>query len=51
MIAGISQFLLMEQEFEVDMGHAEMIAVIERHIRELEGDWVLGPAPLAARDG
>ncbi len=51
MMAGISRFLLMEQEFEVDMGHVEMIAVIERHIRELEGDRVVDPAPLAARDG
>jgi len=51
MMAGISRFLLIEQEFELDTGHAEMIAVIERHIRELEGDRVLDPAPLASRDG
>ena len=51
MMAGISRFLLIEQEFELDMGHAEMIAVIERHIRELEGDRVLDPVPLASRDG
>jgi AcrR family transcriptional regulator len=51
MMAGISRFLLIEQEFEVDMGHAEMIAVIERHIRELEGDRSSDPAALAWRDG
>ena len=50
MMAGISRFLLIEREFELDTGHAEMIAVIERHIQELEGDRVLlGPLTLPRR--
>jgi AcrR family transcriptional regulator len=37
-LSGISRFLLIEQAFGVDVGHAETIAVIEREIRALEGD-------------
>jgi len=38
MIAGISRFLLMEKAFDVDIGHADMVALVESHIRELEGE-------------
>jgi AcrR family transcriptional regulator len=38
LMAGISRFLHIEEAFEVDTGHAEMVAVIEREIRALEGD-------------
>jgi AcrR family transcriptional regulator len=38
LMAGISRFLHIEEAFEVDIGHAEMVAVIEREIRALEGD-------------
>ena len=37
-LSGISRFLLIEQAFGLDVGHAETIAVIEREIRALEGD-------------
>jgi AcrR family transcriptional regulator len=50
-MAGISRFLLIEQEFDLDMGHPEMIAVIERHIRRLEGDRMPDPLGLAPRRG
>jgi AcrR family transcriptional regulator len=38
LMAGMSRFLLTEEAFDVHIGHAEMIALIERHIRELEGE-------------
>jgi AcrR family transcriptional regulator len=37
-LSGISRFLLIEQAFGVDVGHADTIAVIEREIRALEGE-------------
>jgi AcrR family transcriptional regulator len=37
-ISAISQYIRVEEGFDIDTGHAEMISVIERHIRELEGD-------------
>jgi AcrR family transcriptional regulator len=37
-LSGISRFLLMEEAFEVDIGHAETINLIEAQIRSLEGD-------------
>jgi AcrR family transcriptional regulator len=37
-MAGISRYLLMEEEFGVDGGHREMVQVIEREIRALEGE-------------
>jgi AcrR family transcriptional regulator len=39
-MAGISRYLLMEEAFDLDIGHAETVAVVERHLRELEGDWI-----------
>jgi AcrR family transcriptional regulator len=36
-LSGISRFLLIEEEFGVDIGHAETVAVIEREITALEG--------------
>src|SRR3954447_776281 len=38
LMASISRFLLMEEAFDVDIGHADMIALVEHHIRALEGD-------------
>jgi hypothetical protein len=29
---------MMEKAFDIDIGHAETVALIERHIRELEGE-------------
>ena len=44
-MGSISLLLLIEQGFGFDMGHAEMIAVVEREIRALEGDrWTEHPA-------
>jgi AcrR family transcriptional regulator len=37
-LSGISRFLLIESSFDVDVGHAETIAVIEREIAALEGE-------------
>jgi AcrR family transcriptional regulator len=37
-LSGISRFLLIEEAFGVDIGHAETVAVIEREIAALEGE-------------
>jgi AcrR family transcriptional regulator len=34
----LARFLLIEEAYELDLGHAETIAIIERHIRQLEGE-------------
>ena len=38
MLSGISRFMLIEKAFGLDLGHADTVAIIERHIRALEGD-------------
>ena len=44
-MGSLSLLLLIEQGFGFDMGHAEMTAVVERQIRELEGErWTDHPA-------
>jgi AcrR family transcriptional regulator len=35
---GISRFLLMEEAYDLDLGHTETVAVVERLIRRLEGE-------------
>jgi hypothetical protein len=37
-LSGISRFLLIEEAFGVDIGHAETVAVIEREIAAVEGE-------------
>ena len=37
-MAGTARFLLIEESFDVDIGHAEAVALIEREIRALEGE-------------
>ena len=37
-ISAISQYIRVEDGFDIQTGHAEMISVIERQIRELEGE-------------
>lgn len=37
-ISAISQYMRVEEGFDIDTGHAEMISTIERLIGELEGD-------------
>ena len=44
-MGSISLLLLIERGLGFDIGHAEMIAAVERLIRELEGDrWTGHPA-------
>lgn len=38
LLSGISRFLHIEAAFEVDIGHDQTVALIERHIRSLEGE-------------
>jgi AcrR family transcriptional regulator len=38
LMSGISRFLLMEEAFAIDTGHAETIALIERYLCQLEGE-------------
>jgi AcrR family transcriptional regulator len=38
LMSGISRFLLMEEAFGIDTGHAETIALVERYLRHLEGE-------------
>lgn len=47
LMAGISRFLLVEEAYDLDIGHAETIALVERHLRELEGD--RRPRPVEVR--
>ena len=45
MMGSISLLLLIEQGMGFEVGHAEMVAVVEREIRALEGDrWTEHPA-------
>jgi len=37
LMAGISRYLLIEEAFDVQIGHRETVALIERHITALEG--------------
>lgn len=38
MLSGIARYLITEEAFDVDIGHAETIALVERHIRAVEGE-------------
>lgn len=37
-MSSISRFLRMEEAFDVDTGHREVVAVVEKFLRELEGE-------------
>lgn len=37
-MAGISRFLLTEDAYDLDIRHAETIAVVERYLRQFEGE-------------
>jgi AcrR family transcriptional regulator len=50
LMVGVSRFLLMEEAFDVDLGHAETVELIERHIRALEGERQRVGADAAAPD-
>jgi AcrR family transcriptional regulator len=47
-MSGTARFLLLEESFNVDVGHAEAIALIEREIRALEGERHRDDAPVRA---
>jgi hypothetical protein len=49
-LSGISRFLLLEEAFDVDVGHAETEAIVEGYIRSLEGERILRPS-VALGDG
>ena len=50
LMAGTARFLLIEESFNVDVGHADVVMVIEREIRALEGERVQhGKRSAAAR--
>jgi AcrR family transcriptional regulator len=49
MMGSLSLLLLIEEGFGFDMGHSEVVAMVERHIRELEGDRWTGHPALAHR--
>ena len=38
LMTGISRFMMIEEAFEIDIGHSETVALVERLIRELEGE-------------
>jgi AcrR family transcriptional regulator len=46
LMSGTARFLLLEESFNVDVGHAEAIALIEREIRALEGERHRADAPV-----
>jgi len=48
LMTGTARFLLLEESFNVDVGHAEAIALIEREIRALEGERHCDDAPAPA---
>lgn len=50
LMVGVSRFLLMEEAFDVDLGHAETVELIERHIRALEGERMRVGADAVAPD-
>jgi AcrR family transcriptional regulator len=37
LMSSISRFLLIEEAFDLDLGHADMVTLVERHITALEG--------------
>ncbi|MEU5880506.1 TetR/AcrR family transcriptional regulator [Spirillospora sp. NPDC047279] len=43
LMSSVSRFLLMEEAFGLSTGHAEMIAHVERLLREIEGERHAGP--------
>ena len=45
LLSGISRFLLIEKAFDVEIGHADTVALVERHIRALEGERPRRPRP------
>ena len=43
-MAGTARFLLIEEDFDLDLGHADAVRIIEREIRALEGERTRQPA-------
>lgn len=46
LLSGIARYLITEEAFDVDIGHADTVELVERHIRAIEGE--RGDAPLGA---
>ncbi len=46
---GMSRFLVMEEAYDLDFGHAGTIAIIERFLREFEGERIREDRPSPAR--
>lgn len=44
LIMGVSQLLVMEQALGMDVGHAETVALVEGHLRRLEGEPAASPS-------
>jgi len=44
-LSSISRFLLIEEAFDIEVGHAETLALVEDQIRTLEGDRAVGDHP------
>jgi AcrR family transcriptional regulator len=38
LLSGVSRFLLMEDSYDLDIGHAETVEIVERFLRRLEGE-------------
>jgi AcrR family transcriptional regulator len=38
LMASVSRYLLVEEAFDVDVGHRETVELVERHLRALEGE-------------
>lgn len=47
-LSGISRYLLIEEAFDVDIGHAETESMVEAFIRDLEGERRIDGASVAA---
>ena len=38
LLSSVSRFLLMEDSYDLDIGHAETVEIVERFLRQLEGE-------------
>jgi AcrR family transcriptional regulator len=45
LLSAVSRFLITENAFDLDTGHAEVIAFVEHSIQEIEGERLAAPEP------
>jgi AcrR family transcriptional regulator len=38
LMSAVSRFILMEEAYDLDIGHPEAVAIVERYLHQLEGD-------------